>query len=306
MQSFTALVKEIISSADTQDGGIPRVQLSEPQTLPSDDSVVDSPGVPLSNADKDWIRQEIQSARRKTGWRRVVAWAKEWGGLGAAATIVVGVLSTAVTVGLFAFSEWKQSTEFRVHTEDRLDKIESDLRDLRASQSPGRVLKEINALDQTKFSSSLPTLRKVMEQPVANVAPTVATLRELAAKLRNTNEQAPDYWPTVLRFIQFASARVSNNVPPPGTPNWTIAFNKGLSFGSLTYKVVKLDGGEIASTRFQNCRIIFTENPVSMSNVTFVNCVFEMPMTDTPSPYLRRISQQLLASNLEEFSITGS
>jgi hypothetical protein len=69
-------------------------------------------------------------------------------------------------------------------------------------------------------------------------------------------------------------------------------------------KVVLLDGGELVNTRFENSRIIFTQDPVHLKNVTFVDCVFEMPITDTPSEPLKRESQQLLASDLRSVSLS--
>jgi hypothetical protein len=55
--------------------------------------------------------------------------------------------------------------------------------------------------------------------------------------------------------------------------------------------------------RFENSRIIFTENPVRMRGVEFLNCVFELP--DAPAnPYIRKTAQELLASNLTAISPT--
>ena len=43
---------------------------------------------------------------------------------------------------------------------------------------------------------------------------------------------------------------------------------------------------------------IFTQNPVQMQNVRFSKCAFEFPTNDTPSPYVRKLGQILLSSDL--------
>ncbi len=214
-----------------------------------------------------------------------------------------------VAVGLliFGLTQWQNYTEFRVHTGDRLDQIESYLLTKRAAEVPHQVLQELGALQPKQFSAALPALQKITEQPFATVAPQPATLREVADKLKLVNEATPDYWSTVLQFIRFASAGLSPNVPPPGTAaNVTLSHNTG-SPGPLGFKncVAELDGGDVGPARFENCRVRFTQNPVRFLDVSFVNCVFEMPETTTPTPYLKRASQLLLASNLQNVSIRG-
>lgn len=160
-------------------------------------------------------------------------------------------------------------------------------------------------MDTKEVAANLPALQKIIEQPAAAFAPQPSTLREVAGKLRLVNEATPDYWPTVLRFIQFASTGTSPSVPPAGTPaNVKIGHNTGFGFQS-SYKncVAELDGGELGPSTFENCRVRFTENPVRFLNVRFVNCVFEMPDTGTPSPYLKRAAQVILASNLQDVFI---
>ncbi len=64
-----------------------------------------------------------------------------------------------------------------------------------------------------------------------------------------------------------------------------------------------LDDGYLGNGEFTNCRIIFTPNPVRLTNATFRNCVFEFPTTDPPSPFIKKVSQVLLSSNLDSVSI---
>ncbi|MBI3895629.1 MAG: hypothetical protein HY313_06830 [Acidobacteria bacterium] len=189
---------------------------------------------------------------------------------------------------------------------ERLSKIEGRLLNLAAFQNPGETIKEIAALSPKDFPHSLPALRKITERPVSEVKPTVDILRELVEKLRNIDESSPDYWPTLLQFIQFASASFSPDVPPPGKPTSIISNNTvRVSVRGVKKAIVLLDGGELVDSDFENSRIIFTPNPVRMRNVRFTNCVFEIPLTETPNQYIKSASQQLLASNLQSVSISS-
>jgi len=171
---------------------------------------------------------------------------------------------------------------------------------------PG-VLKRNSSVNQDEFNKSLPALREAVE--VATQTKAIVpneTLQQIAQKLRQASESSPDYWPTVLQFIQFASAGLSPDVPPPGKPNLELhstAIRGRNIFGTIKNRIVLLDGGELVDQRFENSRIIFTEQPVRMQNVEFVNCVFEMPSVESPIPYLKQVSQELLASNLNSVRI---
>ena len=97
------------------------------------------------------------------------------------------------------------------------------------------------------------------------------------------------------------------DVPPVDAPYNARISNLKCSPGAhciiASHKKIILDGGDIPGSRFENCRIIFTQNPVKMKDVKFINCVFEMPVTDAPSPYLKSTSQFLLASDLSSVEI---
>jgi hypothetical protein len=62
-------------------------------------------------------------------------------------------------------------------------------------------------------------------------------------------------------------------------------------------KTILLEDGYLENGEFTNCRIIFTQNPARLKNIIFRDCVFEIPTTDPPSPYIRKVSQILLSSN---------
>ena len=263
---------------------------------------------------------ECVSGHTNTPWSRIGRWVKDWGALSAICTGSLALVAISVTAIIFAVSQAGENREFRGSARSefsslrlQLSNLQADVRELRAVQSSAKIIKEISALDRAQFARNLPALRKAMEQPASAVAAQPATLRDVAAKLKTTDETAADYWPTVLRFVQFASAGLSANVPPPGTKANIISsggkmLSKNVVNGNrsrIENTVVQFDGGDVEETVFENCRIRFTQNPVRFLNVSFVNCVFEMPDIASPTPYLKRASQLLLASDLQNVSIKG-
>jgi hypothetical protein len=78
---------------------------------------------------------------KREGWGKLTGFIKDWGGFGAAVAII-----------MFFIVQWTSLTEFRVNTNDRLDSIEKRLLILRASESPDKVFRELNSLDQNRFS----------------------------------------------------------------------------------------------------------------------------------------------------------
>ena len=193
--------------------------------------------------------------------------------------------------------------------ENRLSGVEGQLRGMdlkqRAAKAPQTVLNEITALNQQQFSKVLPALQEVTEQPFPKVSPSDKTLEEIARKLSNTSPDTPEYWPTVLQFLQFASTGLAPaNVPPPGeSPIFKSSSGNFLAHNVFSHTTVVLDGGTLVDNRFDNCRIIFTDKPVSMTNVTISNSVFEFPISSVPPPYIQKASRLLLASGLKTTSI---
>jgi hypothetical protein len=106
-----------------------------------------------------------------------------------------------------------------------------------------------------------------------------------------------------LQFIRFASSGSAQaGVPPAGPPNYVFRDSDVTKVGPLNGLVVMIDGGSLLNLRIENSRVIFTGNPVRMQNVTFINCVFELPVSNTPPPFLKKAAQQLLASNFTSIS----
>jgi hypothetical protein len=251
--------------------------------------------MPLNDADRAWIRQEIQAGFKREGRGKLTGFIKDWGGLGGAVAVII-----------FILVQWNVLTEFRVHTNDRLDSIEKQLLILRASESPDSVFRELNSFSLNRFAQSLPALQRVVEHPFTEVKAPQSAIKSMAQKLLQTDEHSPDYWPTVLQFIQFASAGLSPDVPPRSAGREQVINNHGdFSLGTVSGKVVLLDGGDLVNTHFYNSRIIFTQNPVHMRNVAFSDCVFELPVVAIPNQYLQNTSRELLASDIKSATLSG-
>jgi hypothetical protein len=180
-----------------------------------------------------------------------------------------------------------------------------------ASSSPQKAFSQIASLPQSDFSRVLPALREIASQPPSKVAASTASVLSVAKKLSSADRSSPEYWPTVLGFIQFASASLSTpeHVPPPNGP-YTVASNvrcTGVAHCiEASNRSIELDAGSIPGSIFYNCRIKFTNNPVNPSGVRFINCVFEMPKESAPNDYLKSSAQILLASNFFEVTFPVS
>lgn len=245
------------------------------------------------------INRQLTDSAEKDGWAKARQRIVSFGSPVAIVALIATLLAIAFGAVYQSFAHVKEETAFRTHTNDQLADINKSLLELRAAIFPGRTLSQITDLNGEAFAKSLPALYVAISQPIQGNGPDESTLRAIAQKLDRTDENAPDYWPTVLQFIRFASSRSVKDVPPPRKPDMVIAYNTGRGFPAhATGQVVLLDGGELYDSLFDHCRIIFTEHPVRMQNVTFVNCVFDLPVSNSPSPYLKKAAQELLASGL--------
>src|ERR1700733_11535682 len=109
---------------------------------------------------------------------------------------------------------------------------------------------------------------------LAHVSVPPETIEQVRLRLADIKSASPDYWPTVVRFLQFATAGLFPNAPPPGGTPLTIA--QLTASGTVSSQTIELeDGIRLDNITFVNCRIIFTENPVEFHNVRFVGSAIE-------------------------------
>jgi len=159
------------------------------------------------------------------------------------------------------------------------------------------------SVPKSEIQANLPQLRKVVEiAKQQKIAVPISTIHDVQQRLLEVKQNAPDYWPAVLQFLQFASNGLApSNIPPPSSE----AQSSQIVVDHTTFRnmIVLLDGGMLDKDVFNHCRIIFTNTPVKMRDVTFIDCVFEFPISSEPSPYIQQAGTLLLASNLTNVSI---
>lgn len=174
------------------------------------------------------------------------------------------------------------------------------------SQQPS-TLEGIGRLDQQSFNSSLPRLRQLLEQTDPSIWTGDATRSAITQKLRQTPESVPEYWPTMLRFLEFASANMALKAPT-NEPHKKLSeiLSVGIMRGVREYdQIIVFDQGYLENGEFTNCRIVFTPQPVQMRGVSFKVCAFEFPATDAPNLYLKKLARILLASDLTSVAIAN-
>jgi hypothetical protein len=256
----------------------------------------------------DQLSKAIEGLKPK-GAHRILYWVRDWGGAATVVTIPLALLAIVVTLGLSVTSHLESNAsfqrgvrDFQRQTNARLSKIEEELDQIRAEQA-SEALNSLSRLSVAQFSKSLPELRRLASSTTTALKLNPESVRSISQRLRQVPESSPEYWPAVLQFIKFASAGLSPKVPPAGHPMF--AFN-GIRHLHIeqSFSVILLNGGELENSVLTNCRVIFTNKPVEMHNVRFINCVFEMPISSDPNQYLRHASQQLLASNFESVTIS--
>lgn len=183
---------------------------------------------------------------------------------------------------------------------ERLERQGEDVAKIKGAL--GIALNDLKNTPQNVFAQSLPALQAAIKQiPPSPAMPDQATVREIADKLRHTDESAPEYWRTVLQFISFASSRFIRDVPPPGPP-WALESVQGNFSGRQDHGAILVDGGIITDFTCEKCRIVFTQKPVKLRNVTFIDCVFDFP-DGQPSPVIKEAARVLLAAGIQKATI---
>jgi hypothetical protein len=266
----------------------------------------------LGENDKKWLRGEVKTAVaeaigefRPNGWQRVADFIREWGIAGTIITVFVALFGIAAGAIYQATARVAKEAAFEANTLRDLKQIRDDINAIRGDQARQSLINHAS-LPLSDFKTSLPQVGSalsIVEQE--NAAVPTSVIEGLRVKLQQTDPSAPDYWPTAVRFLQFATSRLApSDVPPAGrAPDVESDTNLGpLEFYKGT---VLLKGGSVTGALFRNCRVIFTNTPVRMTSVIFVNSVIEFRVSTTspPSPYLRKAVEVFLASDLKSTSV---
>jgi hypothetical protein len=249
--------------------------------------------------------------QKKSFWPKTLTdWATVFGfGL----ALLIACISVTLGIGSLLFD-----SHITTDIKPLSDKIDQDQRDIAkingkldawAPFIAPAVIQRSTTLSQEEFNRSLPALNKALQATSQlQVAIPKEAVQQIAQKLQKTTETSADYWPTVLQFIQAASASLvaPSDVPPPDTK--FAGLHNFRCVGATNCMVashcaVILDGGDIPNSIFDHCRIRFTNNPVGLAGTRFTDCVFEMPAGIVqPTPYLKNSAKTLLASNLHEIT----
>lgn len=278
--------------------------------LPEDDE-----DMALGSATKQAITDEVERQLglavdqfNPRGWRKFLHFAREWGIVGTIGTVIVGLLALAAAAFYQATARVAKEAIFETNTTRDLTDIQKDIKAIRGDLAKQVVVNHASS-PLSDFKTTLPDLSSAiatLREQGLTVAPSV--INDLQHRLISVDASAPDYWPTVLQFLQFASSGLSSaKVPLPGSKPQLVTHNSSVfmlrnHFESMT---VELDGGILDGDVFENCRIIFTETPVQMHNVTFIDSVFEFPVSATPPAYIQKASKVLLASDLKTVTFSG-
>jgi hypothetical protein len=253
----------------------------------------------LGKDDKAWIRKEIRdalAADKPQGFSKVIAQIKSW-----------SPASAAIAVILFALAQWNKSTEFRVHTEDRLTRIEADLIALRVSQSGS------NPIDKKSQAEAKEALANAKNSSI-KIPPSV--IERTGEKFIEATKSDPAAWDTALQFVNyrsflnasapqgkfvtnFVSLKTQYNIiSPGGQPKPTISTfglvpidkaaaldvigktrntgPNGVQYLFLDGGAIVLDGSQFKHIVLRNVHVVYRGGPAILEDVYFLNCTFEI------------------------------
>ena len=185
--------------------------------------------------------------------------------------------------------------------------------DLKTPVFPGSVLpggpsplQKFAGMNQETFAASLPELYSdIRTVSLKQAKPNDETFRAIATKLRQTNQNSPEYWPTVLRFLELATARNSSQVPPSTAGIYVRSEgSRNLSLQGISDKRIVLNGGSLINSTFVRCRIQFVGTPTELQNVLVVDSVVEFQgIPENPPEPIKRIAETILASDFSRIKL---
>jgi hypothetical protein len=138
--------------------------------------------MPLNDADRAWIRQEIQAAHKRQGWGKLTGFIKDWSGASAA----VGIL-------IFLATQWSGYIEFRTGTNIRLQNIEDSIKLIRRELSPLQI-GALSSLPAEKFQATLPQLKSALSSAKKEQVPvSPKVLSELQSNFFKRQSRQPRF-----------------------------------------------------------------------------------------------------------------
>ena len=236
--------------------------------------------------------------------------------------VVIGAVIGSVITACLALSGTIMSGYFESRVDNRIDtklkpltekvdnlhgavsEIQGELKRISANQG----LKDAASLPPAQLAKRLPNVLSDLETAKKSDAkPAGDTLNEIQSKLLQVDANAPGYWPLVFNLISYHSILITGLTSPP-KPQASEMGNIRLSGGTsgVTGGYFRVFG-EIDGVKFSNSWIEFDANrPATLKNVHFEHCVliFVGFNLQNPDPATQRLGRQLLAANLEKFTVS--
>ncbi len=134
-------------------------------------NIVQDSGNGITKAIPSHVAQAIESIRPH-GWKKAAYLLREWGVLGTTATVIVSLLGITLATLYQSFAHVREETQFRTHTDDRLEAIEKQMVSLVASvallkpdarNQIGPLLKERAAGKGAELQFNLSVAEKLIE-----------------------------------------------------------------------------------------------------------------------------------------------
>lgn len=129
-------------------------------------------------------------------------------------------------------------------------------------------------------------------------------LKEVKGKLSVADRSTPQFWPTSFQIINLLS-QSSSNFDVSNKPQMLIENNFGIVIEGRPPGTRFLLKGTNENVVINDGVITFDPN-VRLKNVTFINCIFVLPVVQIPSKHLQEIGNALLRSDISHVTINVS
>ncbi len=284
----------------------------------------------FSEENEKWIRDQIQQAVYPNGFKKIAGRLRYWGLLAVLVTAFLALIAIVVTLGIALFNKANEESRFRGSAEQRLTRIESDIKEIKDQQTK-QSLATHAALSPSELKATLPELHaslKSAQQNNLRVSDTV--LAELSNKLAAIKSPEPAYWPAAATLISYRSYVLIGtpqgwqSFPPcagmadlDSSPNASAQVRN--PDGTLGPKVpiqrigvqdctIQLDGKTGSRWDCKHCVVKYSGGAVSLHDVRFEDClfIFEIPQNQIPAPSGQDFTQQVLASDFRNVEIKST
>ncbi len=176
--------------------------------------------MPLRKEHENFIRTEVEkqigevvNSFRPHGWRKLLYTVQQWGGVAAVITVFLTLLTLVAIEYHAATARVKEEAEFRTHTNDRLDSIESGIKDIRS---------RLDAVSLSQLSSGPLTDRAIAQAKTilaqaasSGVKIDKAVIGEAGVKFISAAHENPAAWNAAIEFLNYKSFLDFSSVPTP-------------------------------------------------------------------------------------------